>query len=327
MPIKTFLIIFLLLIIGCNDTYDEYRPYGGERSLYIIHADGSGLQEIFQENGQISNLQFLPDGSGVVFEARGDLSGTFLYQVATGEIIPYEDPSSPDSVWIDYDWSGEIYLINSVIPDTVNLTNDDKYQYDPVLTADHRSVIFLEQSSYEEEGYFGIKLVVIDINSRERTEIARFVGSAELLIYPPDRSLIIYNFANGWFNQLWLLETGSLNIKKLCDTFSTYCADIDSGKTAIVLEAFSGDNMEIFMIDLASYVKTKLTDSPGADLRPKFSPDGSKILFEYRSDDKSSLYIMDRYGANLKQLSPEHSYIGDYCASPDNCLIAFTCED
>ncbi len=81
------------------------------------------------------------------------------------------------------------------------------------------------------------------------------------------------------------------------------------------------------MIDLASYVKTKLTDSPGADLRPKFSPDGSKILFEYRSDDKSSLYIMDRYGANLKQLSPEHSYIGDYCASPDNRLIALTAED
>ena len=327
MPIKTFLIIILLIIIGCNDTYDDYRPYGGERSLYIIHADGSDLREIFKHNGQISDLQFLPDGSGVVFEARGDLSGTFLYQVATGEIIPYEDPSSPDSVWVDYDWSGEIYLINSVIPDTVNLTNDDKYQYDPVLTADYRSVVFLEQSDYEEEGYFGTKLIVIDINNRERTEIARFDERAEVLIYPPDRTLIIYNFANGWFDQLWLLETGSLTIKKLCDTFSTYCADIDSGKTAIVLEAFSGDNYEIFLLDLAIHVKTKLTDSPGADLRPKFSPDGSKILFEYRLYDKSSLYFIDRNGANLQQLSPEHLYIGYYCASPDNRLIALTAED
>ena len=327
MPIKTYLIIILLFIIGCNDAYDDYEPYFGKRSLYIVHADGSGLQEIFQHNGQISNLQFLPDGSGVVFEARYDLSGKFLYQVATGEIIPYEDPSSPDSIWIDYDWNGEIYLINSIVPDTVNLTNDDNYQYDPVLTADRRRVIFLEYGSSEEEGYFGTKLVVMDINSFERTEIARFDERADVLIYPSDRSLIIFNCTIGWFNQLWLLETGSFTITKLCDTFSTYGSDIDSGKTAIVIEAFSGDNHEIFMLDLASHTKTKLTDSPGSDLRPRFSPDGSKILFEYRSDDKSSLYMIDRSGTNLKQLSPDHSYIGYYCASPDNRLIAFTAED
>lgn len=62
-------------------------------------------------------------------------------------------------------------------------------------------------------------------------------------------------------------------------------------------------------------------------LRPKYSPDGKKIVFlacpKNNEERQKSLFVMNRDGRNQIQLTPEHSLITEAVFSPDSHTIYF----
>ena len=81
---------------------------------------------------------------------------------------------------------------------------------------------------------------------------------------------------------------------------------------------------DIWKVNIETKKKTLLTNSMRANY-PKYSPDGESILFVAHKNSTSQLYIMDKNGNNVRQVT---SYIGDTqiitpAWSPDGNSIAF----
>jgi Tol biopolymer transport system component len=112
--------------------------------------------------------------------------------------------------------------------------------------------------------------------------------------------------------------------------FAAHRCDADSVRKAIGAAAniafYSNQfgNIEICTINADGGNLTRLTDSPGIDDCPAFSPDGSQIAFVSDRSGQSQIYTMNRDGSNLVCLtnSPQSKTSPDW--SPDGSRIAFT---
>ena len=47
----------------------------------------------------------------------------------------------------------------------------------------------------------------------------------------------------------------------------------------------------------------RLTNSPGQDIRPRFSPDGKRIAFTSHRDGNAEIYVMDSDGSNPRRIT------------------------
>lgn len=63
---------------------------------------------------------------------------------------------------------------------------------------------------------------------------------------------------------------------------------------------YAGD---IYIADITTGNSTRLTDHIGFETFPKFSPDGSKIAFSAQYNGSRQVYVMNRDGSQLKQLT------------------------
>lgn len=89
----------------------------------------------------------------------------------------------------------------------------------------------------------------------------------------------------------------------------------DPGIIAFVRE---GRHRGIYTIEPSGTNLIQLTD--GQDYRPRWSPDGSRIVFQRFDGDRSFLWTMDADGSNLEPLGVEGSQPS---WSPDGTRIAF----
>ena len=67
-----------------------------------------------------------------------------------------------------------------------------------------------------------------------------------------------------------------------------------------------------------------LTDHPGSDEQPGWSPDDSKIVFQSHRDGNWEIYIMSTDGSNQRRLTDSLGDDVEPAWSPDGTKIAFT---
>ena len=103
--------------------------------------------------------------------------------------------------------------------------------------------------------------------------------------------------------------------------------------THLVFMGHAGSDYDIYVVELETAKTTQLTDAPGSDGWPVWSPDGSSIAFASERDDCArtepgadcwrsgepgehhDIWLMDVDGANQRRVTPE---VGQFVAwSPD----------
>jgi Tol biopolymer transport system component len=77
------------------------------------------------------------------------------------------------------------------------------------------------------------------------------------------------------------------------------------------------------MINADGSNRRTLTNAPGLDIDPTWSPDGSKIAFLSTRDGNGEIYVMDADGSNEFNLSNNTAEDQHPAWSPDSSQIAF----
>jgi len=81
---------------------------------------------------------------------------------------------------------------------------------------------------------------------------------------------------------------------------------------------------DIYLIDCDGENKVQLTDDPGNNNYPDWSPDGKKIVFESDRDGNREIYIMNADGSEQRNLSKHPANDRRPAWSPDGKWIAFS---
>lgn len=80
-------------------------------------------------------------------------------------------------------------------------------------------------------------------------------------------------------------------------------AQDDTGPGLIVFASDRSGNYEIFVLDPQTGLTTQLTNDPGNDVEPQWSPDGEQIVFASDRDGDYELYVMNADGTDLLKLT------------------------
>ena len=153
--------------------------------------------------------------------------------------------------------------------------------------------------------------------------------------WSPDGSTIAFNSdRDGGPLRGYLVDPDGSNLRRLdIDTWVEYVSFSPDGRR-IVFEGHDGGDYEVYVADIATGKTTQLTDNPGGDGWPAWSPDGSTIAFTSERDDCAFLpsgqecwrtgepndphrdvWLMDADGTNLRRVTSE---VGQFVAwSPD----------
>ena len=94
-------------------------------------------------------------------------------------------------------------------------------------------------------------------------------------------------------------------------------------KILYVANADAGSNSDIYIMNPDGSNKTMLTDSSTQDGAPRWSPDGTKIVFVSHRDGNREVYVMNAGGSNPTNLTTNPAMDGFPAWSPDGSKIAF----
>ena len=94
--------------------------------------------------------------------------------------------------------------------------------------------------------------------------------------------------------------------------------------TRVAFAATIGNNTDIYVVDLASKVISRITNSEGKDSSPSWSPDASRLVFESSQDGNFEIYAINADGSNLIRLTNEAEGDNNPVWSPNSGDIVFS---
>ena len=139
-----------------------------------------------------------------------------------------------------------------------------------------------------------------------------------------DGSTIAFNSTrDGSTMSGYLVDPDGSNLRRIeADAWIEY-PSFSPDDTKLAFMGLEGSDYSIYVVDLATSKVTKLTDAPGEEGWPAWSPDGSTIAFTTQRDDcrlapfaqecwstgdigpHHDIWLVDADGSNLRRVTPE----------------------
>ncbi|MBA2618376.1 MAG: PD40 domain-containing protein [Rubrobacter sp.] len=244
--------------------------------VWTMNADGSGATKLTTNYNAEANPTISSDGSRIAYEfLRGiwvmnaDGSGQ---KMLTDGATTDEDPSwSADGTRISFSRNGDLWSMNADGSAQANLTNTSNTQeFDAAWSPLGDRIAYTRTSS----------IWVMNTDGSGQTNIT------------PENSLPQCQNSPGYFHNGASREPSwSPDGQKIAYSGSLICPHV-FGK-------------DIWTMNADGSGKTNLINDEGTgDLKPVFSPDGTKILFESnRDNDRLELYAMGSGGSGLTRLT------------------------
>ncbi|MDP6455627.1 MAG: FG-GAP-like repeat-containing protein, partial [SAR202 cluster bacterium] len=294
----------------------------GNWEIYVMNRDGSGPTNLTNHTGKDERPSWSPDGSQIVFFSNRDGNEEIYKMDADGgnqtnisnNSAHDEGPDwSPDGAKIAFrserDGDHEIFTMSpSGDPSSVvQLTHNGVQDGPPTWSPDGRMISFDSPSNGNYDVY------VMDASGGNLTRLTAETGQDVAPDWSADGSKIIYSSQRqGNWDVFSMNSDGTAKTRLTQDVdFDLYPhwrpvkqPDLTEPKQRIIIQSDRSGDEEVYEIDLQGNVLRRLTDSPGADGSPMYSPDGSRIAFySDRNGPDREIFVMNRDLSGLRQLT------------------------
>lgn len=91
----------------------------------------------------------------------------------------------------------------------------------------------------------------------------------------------------------------------------------------IAFDSNISGNFEIYTMHMDGSGLINLSNNPGQDILPEWSPDGKRITFTSDRNGYNNIYIMNSNGSEVSQLSQNDDFVWGFTWSPDGKQIAY----
>jgi TolB protein len=166
------------------------------------------------------------------------------------------------------------------------------------------------------------ELYVMDLGGAAR-QITRLGTITLTPSWSPDGQEIFICSYRGGFPALYAVNPGSGSVRKLT-SHGTLNVTPAAGPGGLLAATLNKDtDQEIYLLDRQGNIKQRLTQSPGIDISPAFSPDGRQIAFASSRGGNPQIYLMSGAGGQARRLTYSGSYNVTPAWSPKGDLIAY----
>ncbi len=216
----------------------------------------------------------------------GSSTNTGAHQPPLRSLSPFRS-AADNGGKIVFSADGEIYIMNADGSQQTRLTDGDPNVEDcqPALSPDGTRIAF---NSNRSGGNYNI--YVMDVDGTHVQKLTNATAPESSPAWSPDGSRIAYVLGHD--------------------------LTVDGGAY------FSSCGSEIYVVDADGSNRVNLTEGAGGS-DPAWSPDGNQIAFSSYRTGNYEIFVMDRDGKGVKQLTFSESAEGDPAWSPDGKLIAY----
>lgn len=261
--------------------------------IWTMKTDGSDKRMVSPDHGAHTCSYFLPDGR-IVFASTSHLPGACPPR-----------PQSPPGVryvWPLYPY--DIYIADADGAHARRLTDNPKYDAEPVVSRDGGQIVFGSQR----EGDFDIYVMNSDgTNVRRLTDRVGYDGGPW---FSPDGRSIVW--------RAWYPETDE---------------EKSRWKDAMEHDYIIAVPLDIWIMDADGTNKRLLVRNGATNWAPSWHPDGKRIVFSSNKDDwredirqyghNFELYIINLDGTGLERLTFNRTFDSFPMFSPDGKKLAF----
>jgi Tol biopolymer transport system component len=244
-------------------------PPNDNNEIYIINADGTGLEMLTNRPGRDAGPAWSPGATQIAFYTHYDNLNT---------------------------WS--IFKMKANGDDIVRLTNTaGVFDSSPNWSPDGLQIMF----SREYPPIFNAEIWKMNADGSNLVRIVEDGLGGE---WSPDGSQIVYATQQDGDFEIYLMSDDGSGLLKLTDNdaddlWPSWSPD----GNWIVFQSDRDSDTEIYKMEKDGTEQTRLTNSPGLDANADWSPDSSKIAFVSARDGNFEIYIMETDGDNQTRLT------------------------
>ena len=261
--------------------------------IWTMNIDGSDKRMVSPDHGAHTCSYFLPDDR-IVYSSTSHLPGDCPPRPQT--------PPGARYVWPLYPY--DIYSADADGSNARRLTDDPKYDAEPVVSRDGKRIVFGSQR----EGDFDIYIMNSDgTDQRRLTDRVGYDGGPW---FSPDGSKIVW--------RAWYPETDDERAR---------------WQDAMEHDYIIAVPLDIWVMDSDGSHKRLLVRNGATNWAPSWHPDGKRIVFSSNKDDwredikqfghNFELYIVNLDGAGLERITHNKVFDSFPMFSPDGKTLVF----
>ena len=304
----------------------------GRTDLYAISADGTGLSQLTNLPGREYAPSWSPDGKQILFASTVTYgSELFVLDVDSGEVVQLtstvlhktEPTWSPDGRFLAFtqldSWNqGDVFVIAFDGSGMTNLTENPAHDCCPVWSPDsglgEGRIAFLSSRSDQGSGllpsghsgaYRLASLLVRANRGGDPLALSGIVQPLTTVLPELPRDVYLMN-ADG--SGLRNLTSGAGR-----ESDPAWSPDGAPGGRRIAFASDRDGNDEIYVMTVSDGTATdgsgltRLTNDPGDDVHPAWSPDGECIAFLSHREGAYGIYLVKPDGGGLRKLADSAS--------------------